>query len=108
MIKTTYPGTVSHPIISEQEASRFTLPHYFTLHKNDDQDEADVWQPAPTAIRYSLKGCASLIVFRQYQQRPQRIRDSMIDASSYDREQPWGAAATTARLLQVIRTQPAI
>ncbi|MDY4316126.1 pectinesterase PemB [Pectobacterium actinidiae] len=50
MTKTTYPGTVHRPILSEQEANRFTLPHYFTLRGHDDQTEADVWQPTPIEI----------------------------------------------------------
>ena len=50
MTKTTYPGTVYRPILSAQEAERFTLPHYFTLRGRDDQTEADVWQPAPIEV----------------------------------------------------------
>ncbi|MEQ9921517.1 pectinesterase PemB [Pectobacterium brasiliense] len=50
MKKTTYPGTVYRPILSAQEAERFTLPHYFTLRGHNDQTEADVWQPAPITI----------------------------------------------------------
>ncbi|QRN34162.1 pectinesterase PemB [Pectobacterium brasiliense] len=50
MTKTTYPGTVHRPILSAQEAERFTLPHYFTLCGHNDQTEADIWQPAPITI----------------------------------------------------------
>ncbi|MEQ9919151.1 pectinesterase PemB [Pectobacterium aroidearum] len=46
MKKTTYPGTASRPILSEQEASRFTLAHYFTPRGHDGHTDADVWQPA--------------------------------------------------------------
>ncbi|KFX18424.1 pectinesterase PemB [Pectobacterium betavasculorum] len=47
MTKTTYPGTVSRPILSAQEAERFTPPHYFTRRGHVDHPDADVWQPVP-------------------------------------------------------------
>lgn len=50
MIKTTSLGTVHRPILSEQEASRFTLLHYFTLHGHDDRTDTDVWLPTPIAV----------------------------------------------------------
>ncbi|KHN51481.1 pectinesterase PemB [Pectobacterium fontis] len=43
MHKTIYPGTVSRPILSAQEAEQFTQSRYFT-------SGADVWQPAPIMV----------------------------------------------------------
>ncbi|MDX6917432.1 pectinesterase PemB [Pectobacterium carotovorum] len=50
MIKTTYPGTVHRPILSEQEASRFTLAHYFTPRGHEGHTDADVWLPTPITV----------------------------------------------------------
>ncbi|AOR63282.1 pectinesterase PemB [Pectobacterium wasabiae] len=50
MTKTTYPGTAYRPILSEQEADRFTLSHYFTLRRHNGHSDTDVWQPTPIEI----------------------------------------------------------
>lgn len=50
MNNTISPGTVSRPILSEQEASRFTLRHYFTPPEHGNHAGADVWQPEPIRV----------------------------------------------------------
>ncbi|AOR61021.1 pectinesterase PemB [Pectobacterium parmentieri] len=50
MTKTTYPGTAYRPILSEQEADRFTLPHYFTRRGHDGHSDTDVWQPTSIEV----------------------------------------------------------
>ncbi|MEH2922166.1 pectinesterase PemB [Samsonia erythrinae] len=48
MTNMTYPGTASRPILSEQEAARFTPQHYFTLPERDGH--SDVWMPEPICV----------------------------------------------------------
>ncbi|MBS4429737.1 putative acyl-CoA thioester hydrolase [Pectobacterium punjabense] len=50
MTKMTYPGTSFRPVLSAQEADRFTLPHYFTRRGHDEHSDTDVWQPTPIEV----------------------------------------------------------
>ncbi|MGI8466484.1 pectinesterase PemB [Pectobacterium punjabense] len=50
MTKTTYPGTAFRPVLSAQEADRFTLPHYFTRCGHDGHSDTDIWQPTPIEV----------------------------------------------------------